>query len=171
MHAVNGCVLFATSRGQKVVSLSSAESELHALVGGARDGVFIRQCLKFLTGGEVQHVCLKDNSATRQITHKIGSGKLRRISGRLLWCQEVNSSKELEVKQIGTIHNVSDIGAKPLSQQRLKFLLRKRHADDGDGSRVGDEERQEVEERERERETEREREREREREKERERDA
>ena len=38
------------------------------------------------------------------------------------------SSKELEVKLIGTIHNVSDIGTKPLSQQRLKVLLRKCHA-------------------------------------------
>ena len=49
------------------------------------------------------------------------------------------SSKEPEVKQIGTIHNVSDI---PLSQQGLKFLLRKCNAIDGDGNRVGEKERQ-----------------------------
>ena len=62
------------------------------------------------------------------------------------------SSKELEVKLIGTIHNVSDIGTKPLSQQRRKLLLHKCHAIDGDGNRVGEKERQEVEERQRERE-------------------
>ena len=55
------------------------------------------------------------------------------------------SLKELEVKQIGAIHNVSGIGTKPLSQQRLKFLLRKRHASDGDGNRAGEKERDEVE--------------------------
>ena len=34
VHAVNGCVVFATSRGQKVVSLSSAESDyIHELEG------------------------------------------------------------------------------------------------------------------------------------------
>ena len=57
------------------------------------------------------------------------------------------SSKELEVKQIGTIHNVSDIETKPLSQQRLKFLLRI-YAIGADGNRVGEKERQEVEEKE-----------------------
>ena len=31
VHAVNGLIVFASSRGQKVVSLSSSESELHAL--------------------------------------------------------------------------------------------------------------------------------------------
>ena len=69
-----------------------------------------------------------DSSATKQIMCKRGSGKLRRTSGKLLSCQEMISSKELEPKQIGKIHNMSDIGTKPLSQQRLKFLLRKRHA-------------------------------------------
>ena len=83
-----------------LVSLTSAESERHASVGGACDGVFIRQCLKFLTDEEVQHVCLMDNSATRQITCKQGSGKLRRNGGKPLWCQEVFSSKELEVKRV-----------------------------------------------------------------------
>ena len=58
------------------------------------------------------------------------------------------SSKELEVKQIGTTRNVSDIGTQLLSQQSLKFLLRKCHAIDGDGNGVGEKERQGVEERE-----------------------
>ena len=58
----------------------------------------------------------------------------------------ISSPKELEVKQIGTIHNVSDIGTKPLSQQRLKFFVRTCHAIYGDGNKVGEKERQEVEE-------------------------
>ena len=67
-------------------------------------GVFIRQCLKFLTDEEVQHVCLLDNSATRPIMCKRGSEKLMHLSGKLLWCQEMVSLKELEVKQIGTVY-------------------------------------------------------------------
>ena len=65
--------------------------------------------------------------------------------------------KETELKRamkVGT--KKSDIGTKPLSQQRRKLLLHKCHAIDGDGNRVGEKERQEVEERQRERERERE---------------
>ena len=49
-----------------------------------------------------------------------------------------------EVKQVGTIHNASDFGTRPLSQQRLKFLLRKCNEIDGDGNRVREKERQEL---------------------------
>lgn len=45
-------------------------------------------------------------------------------------------------------HNVSDIGTKPLSQPRLKYLLFKRHAIDAGGDRVGEKEKQEVDEKE-----------------------
>ena len=55
-----------------MVSLSSAESEHRAEVGGASDGAFARQCLKLLTAKEVQRVCLLDKC---QITRKRGSGK------------------------------------------------------------------------------------------------
>lgn len=88
VHAINGLIVFASSRGQKVVSLSSSESELHALVSGACDGVFIKSTMMFLVNEEVHHVCLLDNSSTRQTAQKKGSGKLRHVSGKLLWCQD-----------------------------------------------------------------------------------
>ena len=39
IHGLNGIIIYSTSREQKVVSLSSAESELHALASGACDGI------------------------------------------------------------------------------------------------------------------------------------
>ncbi len=39
VHLINACTVFATSRSQRVVSLSSAEAELHALVAAVADGV------------------------------------------------------------------------------------------------------------------------------------
>ena len=140
VHALNGMIIYSTSRGQKVVSLSSAESELHALVAGACDGICLKHVIEFLTGGQVQHVCWVDNSATRQI------GRLRRISGKLLWCQDKVASGSLEVKQIGTAYNLADIGTKPLSKVRLRLLLFWCHARDGDGERVGEKERQQFQE-------------------------
>ena len=91
-----------------------------------------RNASSFLTDEEVQDVFLMDNSATRQVTCKRGSGKLRHVSdasGKVLWCQEVISSREVEVKQV---------------EQFTMCQI------DRDGGRVGEKERQEVGKRERE---------------------
>ena len=146
VHALNGMIIYSTSRGQKVVSLSSAESELHALVAGACDGICFKHVIEFLTGEQVQHVCWVDNSATRQIACKRGAGRLRHISGKLLWCQDRVANGSLEVKQIGTAYNLADIGTKPLSKVRLRLLLFWCHARDGDGERVGEKEHQQFQE-------------------------
>ena len=127
-----------SSRGQKVVSLFSAESELHGLVSGAVDGIALRVSLEFLLNVKVQHVCLIDNSATRQISNKRGSSRLRHVSGKLLWVQDQTSAKTLEVKQIGTAFNIVDIGTKPLGSHRLYALmfwcnLRDQNGNQGEG--------------------------------------
>ena len=144
IHGLNGIVIYNTSRGQKVVSLSSAESELHALVAGACDGICIKHALEFLTGDSVHHVCWVDNSATKQIANKRGAGRLRHVSGKLLWCQDRVASGSMEVKQISTVLNLADIGTKPLSKARLRLLLFWCHAMNEDGSRVGEQEHQDL---------------------------
>ena len=140
VHLLNGIPLFASARGQKVVSLSSAESELHALVSGASDGIFLKRCLEFLLEEEVKHACLIDNSATKQIANKRGNGRLRHVSGKLLWVQDKVMAKEVEVNQVGSQSNVSDIGTKPLGRQRLCFLLYWLSFRDAEGNPVGEEE-------------------------------
>ena len=49
VHALNGGFLFASSRTQRVVSLSSCESELHSMVSALCDGIYLRRCIEFLT--------------------------------------------------------------------------------------------------------------------------
>ena len=146
VHALNGMIIYSTSRGQKVVSLSSVESELHALVAGACDGMCLKHVIEFLTGEQVQHVCWVDNSATRQIACKRGAGRLGHIGGKLLWCQDRVANGSLKVKQIGTAYSLADIGTKPLSKVRLRLLLFWCHARDGDGARVGEKEHQQFQE-------------------------
>ena len=104
------------------MSLSSAESELHALVAGACDGICLRYSLEFLTDQKVHHICWIDNSANRQIACKRGSGKLRHVSGRLLWVQDKVAEGVMEVRQIGTTYNLADVGTKPLGKNRLQLL-------------------------------------------------
>ena len=146
IHVLNGCVIFSSSRGQKVVSLSSSESELNALTSGACDGVYIKNTLEFLTNEEVKHVCLLDNSAARQILCKRGCGRLRHISGKLLWCQDKIATHEMSLTQVGTDFNLADIGTKHLGKARLSALLYWFHMRDGEGQRIGEREAKELEE-------------------------
>ena len=53
---INGAFMYGSSRSQKVVSLSSCESELHALVSCACDGIFIKACAEFAFNAKFLHV-------------------------------------------------------------------------------------------------------------------
>ena len=106
-----------------MVSLSSAEAELHALVSAVADGVYIRGCLEFLCGKDVEHYALVDNRAAKQIANKKGVEKIRHLSGKVLWIQGYTASGKVKVIQILTDLNLSDIGTKLLSMARTKALL------------------------------------------------
>ena len=123
LHFLNGNLRFGTSRTQKVVSLSSAEAELHSLVGACADGIYLRGCLEFLLNVEVHHVALVDNSACKSLANKRGTGKIRHLSSKLLWIQERTADGSLVVSQVSTTINVSDLGTKPLTAMRMKGLL------------------------------------------------
>jgi hypothetical protein len=104
IHFVNRSFVYASSRSQRIVSLSSAESELHSMVSGCSDGIYIKRCLEVLTGKEVQHYQWTDNSASRQLVSKQGVGRIRHLSGKVLWIQV---TKQLAVGQIPTEWNTA----------------------------------------------------------------
>ena len=72
---------------------------------------------------DLHHICWVDNSATRQIACKLGAGKLKHVSGKLLWCQIKVAHGELEVRQFGTVRRLADIGTKPFSRSRFELVL------------------------------------------------
>ena len=74
-HMINNNLVYSSSRSQKVVSLSSCESELHSMVSAACDGIFIRSCAEFVLGEEVQHVLFTDSSSARQLGTRPLSGR------------------------------------------------------------------------------------------------
>ena len=144
---LNGAVLLTSSRGQKSVSLSSAEAELNALVSGAADGIYLRRCLEFLVEENVKHYCLVDNSAALHLCHRKGPGKLRHIAGKLLWIQDTVAQGDLEVKAVGTVANVADLGTKPLPKARVNIILNWCQIYSSDGELLGQEEHRQLEER------------------------
>ena len=108
-HFVNGCFAYGSSRSQKVVSLSSAESELHSMIGGCCDGIFIRSCLQFLLSVDVEHHQFTDNSAARQLISRQGVGRIRHLSGKLLWMQSKVMDGDVITHQVPTLWNYSDV--------------------------------------------------------------
>ena len=76
-HLLNGAFLFGSSRTQRVVSLSSCESELHAMISTLSDGIFLRRCLEFIFNVQVEHVMFTDSSSGRQLAMRQGTGKVK----------------------------------------------------------------------------------------------
>ena len=101
VHTLNGGFLFASSRTQRVVSLSSCESELHSMVSAICDGIYLRRCIEFLTGCQVEHHLLvdSDSSSARQVAMRQGPSRLKHVSGKLLWIQQVVHEGKVQLTQ------------------------------------------------------------------------
>eukprot|EP00435_Cladocopium_sp_Y103_P035447 s2263_g9.t1 len=123
VHLVNGNHVFSSSRTQKVVSLSSCESELYAIVSSMSDSIFIRHCLEFMLQGAIMQVQYTDSSSARQLLARQGSGRIRHLSGKVLWVQSKVQGGEVTVSQVPTMFNLADVGTKPLSKRRLLALM------------------------------------------------
>ena len=85
LHFLDKGFAHGSARTQTVVGLSSCESELRAIVGGCCDGIYLKRCLEFLLQKEVKHVFYTDSSSVRRLISRQGSGKIRHLSGKILW--------------------------------------------------------------------------------------
>jgi hypothetical protein len=88
IHFINNSFVYGSSRTQETISLSSCESELHSLVSCLCDGMFIVACAEFILGEKVEHIQFTDSSSARQLASRQGCGKVRHLSGKILWIQE-----------------------------------------------------------------------------------
>ena len=93
------------------------------MIGGCCDGIFIRNCLQFLLSVDVGHHEFTDRSAARQLISRQGVGRIRRLSGKLLWMQSKVMDGDVIIHQVPTLWNYSDVGTKSLPRSRLLFLL------------------------------------------------
>ena len=122
LHMLNGSFVYASSRTQRVVSLGSCEAELHSMVSCLCDGLYLKRCIQFVMNCQVEHYLLVDSSCARQIALRLGPGKLKHVAGRILWIQQAVAEGSVQLSQVGTIWNLSDLGTKPLGGNRLSFF-------------------------------------------------
>ena len=118
-----GCLLHSSSRTQKIVSLSSAESEMYAAASGACDSVLIVGVLKWMFDAFFQIHLYLDSGAARGIINRRGVGKVRHLSCRSLWLQERMEDGSLVVSPVSGTTNPADIGTKRLNVNRMKALM------------------------------------------------
>ena len=124
VHVMNGIVIHSTSRSQKCISLSSTEAEWYAASAGVCDAYYLQHIVEFVINSSCNVLILHtDNSAVRMLSLKFGIGRLRHIRGRLLWLQQKMSNHELDIRQIPTLQNISDMNTKGHSKNRFLALM------------------------------------------------
>ena len=92
-----------SSRTQRIISLSSCESELHGMVSTLADGLFLRRCAEFVTRATIEHYLLTDSSSARQLAARQGVGKIKHLSTKILWIQSLVQEKAIILSQISTV--------------------------------------------------------------------
>ena len=92
------------SRTQHVISLSSAEAELHALCTCATEGLALKNiCVEM--GLEMYFELLTDSSAAKGIVMRQGAGKVKHLDIKSLWIQERESLGGLKVLKVPRLEN------------------------------------------------------------------
>ena len=143
----NNLTVTSSSRTQKAIALSTAESEFNAAISTACDLLYLRNCINFLVGeAEVCTRLLGDSSACRGVIARQGAGRIKHLSGKLLWIQNKNQTGEIVCCAVGTVWNVADMMTKALSRPRINLLLHFLGACDEDGFEIGQHEAEEQEE-------------------------
>ena len=93
------------------------------MVSGCCEGLFIKRCAEFIFSAQIQHFQWTDNSAARQLAASQGVGRIRHLSAKILWIQQEVLAGNVAVGQVPTSLNLSDVGTKVLSRNRLYALM------------------------------------------------
>ena len=104
------------SKTQQNITLSSAESELVALVKGSCEGIGMCSLMEDLNGRNqgVVDMCT-DAAAAIGITQREGVGRTRHIDVGMLWIQQRQNTGVLGIHKVDTTWNPADVLTKPKS--------------------------------------------------------
>ena len=120
---IGGCLLFSSSRTQKLVSLSSAEAEVYACSSGCSDAILLARLLSGMCGRKAHIPLYTDSSGARGILQRQGVGRLRHLSCRILWLQNLINAGAVRRGATAGTKNPADIGAKRLASSRMRSLM------------------------------------------------
>lgn len=115
--------LLVKGASQKVVALSSAESEYYGMCRATTLAEFVRGILNFW-GVMVKMIKLKvDSSAAKAMSERKGVGNNRHIQAKYLWLQDKVFQKELLVEKVKGTINDGDLPTKVQPKSVMKSHL------------------------------------------------
>ncbi|CAE7215048.1 unnamed protein product [Symbiodinium sp. CCMP2456] len=124
MVFVSGCLLYSSARTQRVIALSSGEAELLSATSSLCDALFIRQLVAFICDTDLPSIYhYTDASAAKSMMERSGVGRVRHLSVRVLWTQQLVAEKVVVLGKVATDVNVADLNTKCLSRHRMLMLL------------------------------------------------
>ena len=106
------------SKTQTVVALSSAESELYALVKASAETLGMTSIFRDY-GMNMKNVVLSDASAALGIVQRQGLGKIRHLDTSYLFVQDLNAEKKMRYEKVDGADNVADKLTKGLSRDLM----------------------------------------------------
>ena len=131
---LSGLMIHSHSRSQTSVALSSCEAELLAATGLLAEGLQLKQlirfCLrleesKFENDEEVEMKLYLDSTSAQAMINRLGPGRSKHISTRLLWSQQALRKLWFKVGRISTEKNVAALNTKTLALRRRQILLQR----------------------------------------------
>ena len=112
------------SQKQKIVALSSCESEYVAAATAACQGIWLARLLAEFSNGEAEHVVLKvDNkSAIALVKNPVFHERSKHIELKYHFIRDCVEAKKVELEFVRTDHQLADMLTKPLGRVRLAEL-------------------------------------------------
>jgi hypothetical protein len=114
------CPGYSNSRLQVPIAQSSGEAEFYSAASAASDGMYIREVLLFF-GFAVTTNLILDSSAARGICKREGVGKVRHLSCKVLWVQQLVKRGVINVLPTPGLENKADLGTKVLPVATLRY--------------------------------------------------
>ena len=109
------------SSTQKVVSLSSAESEYYSMVRCASGAIGLANTIRKL-GHEAQIRIWTDTAAARGLALRSGSGTIKHMETKYFWLQQKEKNQELRIEKIRGTVNPADLMTRHQDGERLVTL-------------------------------------------------
>ena len=137
MVFIAGNLLYSASRCQRLVSLSSAESEVHAATSTMCDGLFTAVLLELLYNAYANIAPFPGFHSCNGNPSKVRSGSR---SALILWTQAAVASGKVALHKIHIDVNCADLGTKHMQRSRMLMLLHLLGMCDVSGNSVGEDE-------------------------------
>jgi hypothetical protein len=130
---LNSCLIHSHSRSQTSISLSSMEAEILSATSLLTEGIYVKQVLQFLVNdngglGNQSRVAMQlrlDSTSAQAFFTRLGPGKAKHLSTRLLWTQQAMRRQWFEVLRVSTRENPADLNTKALARERREFLMKR----------------------------------------------